>query len=170
MPLKFEEAVSTLDQITGKFDKIIGFIPIILLGVIAVVVNVGVFYRYVLTAGLPWSEEIPKFGMVWMGFLGTSMALRRDQHIGFYAVREKLPEKIQLVFKLICDLLILFFLIMLIRWGFYLAFTVGPYSVTPQLNISYFWLLQVVPISGILMALQLIIKILRHILSLFGKN
>ena len=169
MPLKFEAAVSTLDQITGKLDKIIGFIPIILLGVVAVVVNVGVFYRYVLSSGLPWSEEIPKFGMVWMGFIGTSMALRRDQHIGFYAVREKLPDKIQIVLKLICDLLILFFLIMMIWWGFYLAFEIGPYSVTPQLNISYFWLLQVVPISGILMALQLITKILRHSLSFFEK-
>ena len=165
--MKFEDVVSTLDQITEKLDRVIGLIPITLLGIIAVVVNLGVFYRYVLSSGLPWSEEIPKFGMVWMGFIGTSMALRRDQHIGFYAVMERLPDKIQLVFKLISDLLILFFLIMLIWWGFFLAFTIGPYSVTPQLNISYFWLLQIVPISGILMALQLIIKIFRHSLSFF---
>ena len=166
----FEKVVSTLDQMTEKLDKILGFISIILLGVIAICVNIGIFYRYVLTAGLPWSEEIPKFGMVWMGFIGTSMALRRDQHIGFHAVKERLSVKYQFFFKLLSDFLILFLLIMLIRWGFYLAFTIGPYSVTPQLNISYFWLLQIVPISGILMMLQLIMKILRNIIRFFEIN
>lgn len=164
--MKFEQIVSVLDQITGKLDKVLGFFTILLLGVMAVVVNLGVFYRYVLMAGIPWSEEIPKFGMVWMGFIGTSMALRKDMHIGFYALVERLPDKAQLLFKLLGNLLILFFLIFLVRWGFFLAFTIGFHSVSPQINISYFWLLVIVPVAGILIIIQLLIKILRTILSL----
>ncbi len=166
--MKFEQIVSVLDQITGKLDKALGFFTILLLGVMAIVVNLGVFYRYVLMAGIPWSEEIPKFGMVCMGFIGTSMAIRKDMHIGFYALVERLPDKTQLLFKLLGNLLILFFLIVLVKWGFFLAFTVGFHSVSPQINISYFWLLLVVPIAGIFMILQLLIKILRTILSLVG--
>ena len=132
----------------------------------AIVVNLGVFYRYVLMAGIPWSEEIPKFGMVWMGFIGTSMAIRKDLHIGFYAFIERLPNKTRLLFKLLGSLLILFFLVTLVRWGFFLAFSVGFHSVSPQINVSYFWLLVVVPVAGIFMIIQLLIKILQIILSL----
>jgi TRAP-type C4-dicarboxylate transport system permease small subunit len=166
--LKFEGIVSVLDQITAKLDKVLSIFTILLLGVMAVIVNLGVFYRYVLLAGLPWSEEVPKFCMIWMGFIGTSMALRRDQHIGFYAVIERLPEKAHLFVKLLGNFLILFFLIFLIRWGFFLAFAVGPYSVSPQTGISYLWLLLVVPVAGIFMTLQLLMKILGGILSLVG--
>jgi len=166
--LKIEQIVSVLDQITGWVDKVLGLFTILLLGIMAIVVNLGVFYRYVLTAAIPWSEEVPKFGMVLMGFIGTSMALRKDMHIGFYALIERLPVKTQLLFKLIGNLLILIFLIVLVKWGFFLAFTVGFHSITPQLNISYFWLLLIVPIASIFMMLQLLMKLLRIILSLVG--
>ena len=166
--MKIEEIVSVLDQITGWVDKALGLFTILLLGIMAIVVNLGVFYRYVLTAAIPWSEEIPKFGMVLMGFIGTSMALRKDMHIGFYALVERLPNKPQLLLKLLSRLFILFFLIVLIKWGFFLAFAVGFQSVTPQLNIPYFWLLLVVPIAGIFMMLQLLMKLLRNILNLIG--
>lgn len=166
--MKFKSIVAVLDQITSKLDKVLSVFTILLLGVMAVIVNLGVFYRYVLLAGLPWSEEVPKFCMIWMGFIGTSMALRRDQHIGFYAVIEKLPKKGHLFVKLFGNLLILGFLIILIRWGIFLAFTVGPYSVSPQTGISYFWLLLIVPIAGLFMILQLLVKILEGILNLAG--
>lgn len=168
--MKFEQIVSGLDLISTKVDKVLSVFTILLLGVMAVIVNLGVFYRYVLTAAIPWSEEVPKFCMIWMGFLGTSMALRRDQHIGFYAVIERLPSKTHLFVKLLGNFLILFFLIILIRWGFFLAFTVGPYSVSPQTGISYFWLLLVVPVAGILMTLQLLMKILWGVMSLVGTS
>lgn len=166
--MKFERIVSALDLISAKLDKVLSVFTILLLGIMAVIVNLGVFYRYVLMAGVPWSEEVPKLCMIWMGFIGTSMALRRDLHIGFYAVIERLPEKAHLLVKLLGNFLVLFFLIILIRWGFFLAFTVGPYSVSPQTNISYFWLLLIVPVAGIFMTLQLLMKILRSILSLVG--
>ena len=168
--MKFKGIVSVLDQITAKLDKGLSIFTILLLGIMTVIVNLGVFYRYVLMAGLPWSEEVPKFCMIWMGFIGTSMALRRDQHIGFYAVIERLPEKAYLLVKLLGNFLILFFLIFLIRWGFFLAFAVGPYSVSPQTGISYLWLLLVVPVAGIFMTLQLLMRILGGILSLVGNS
>ncbi|UCH19991.1 MAG: TRAP transporter small permease [Deltaproteobacteria bacterium] len=166
--MKFEQIVSVLDEITGKLDRALSLFTILLLGIIAVVVNLAVFYRHVLSAGLPWSEEVPKLGMVWMGFIGTSMALRREQHIGFYALINRLPAKMQTIFKLIGHFLVLFFLIILIKWGFFLAFTVGSSSVSPEMNISYLWLLLIVPIAGIFMALQLFMKILKSIVDLVG--
>lgn len=158
--MKIDQIVSVLNQITGKLDKTLGILSITLLGIMAAIANLGVFYRYVLIAALPWSEEIPKYCMVWMGFIGASMAIRRNQHIGFNALMERLPNKTHLLLRLFGNFLILFFLITLIKWGFFLAFSVGFSSATPMTHIPYIWLLLVVPIAGILMVIQLSLKIL----------
>jgi TRAP-type C4-dicarboxylate transport system permease small subunit len=165
--VKIDQIVSVLDQIAGKLDKALGILTIVLLGIMAVVANLGVFYRYVLIAALPWSEEIPKYCMIWMGFIGASMAIRRNQHIGFNALIERLPSKPCLLLKLVGNVLILFFLITLIKWGFFLAFSVGFSSATPMTHIPYIWLLLVVPVAGILMAVQLSLKILFSLQALW---
>ena len=157
-------------MIAGILDKILSVVTVFLLGIMAVGVNLGVFYRYVLAAALPWSEEIPKFCMIYMGFLGTAIALRRDQHIGFYALIQRLPDKLQVFFKLFGYFLIGFFLIVLVKWGFYLAFAVGFSSVTPKTHITYVYLLIAVPIAGIFMMIQLLMKILFVLLSLLAAH
>ena len=168
--MKIDQIVSVLDQIAGKLDKALGILTIILLGIMAVVANLGVFYRYVLIAALPWSEEIPKYCMIWMGFIGASMAIRRNQHIGFNALIERLPSKTYLLLRLFGNFLILFFLITLIKWGFFLAFSVGFSSATPMTHIPYIWLLLVVPVAGILMAIQLSLKILFGLQTLWKSS
>jgi len=168
--VKIDQIVSVLDQIAGKLDKALGILTIVLLGIMAVVANLGVFYRYVLIAALPWSEEIPKYCMIWMGFIGASMAIRRNQHIGFNALIERLPSKASLLLRLFGNVLILFFLITLIKWGFFLAFSVGFSSATPMTHIPYIWLLLVVPVAGILMAVQLSLKILFGLQALWKSS
>ena len=168
--MKIDQIVSVLDQIAGKLDKALGILTIVLLGIMAVVANLGVFYRYVLIAALPWSEEIPKYCMIWMGFIGASMAIRRNQHIGFNALIERLPSKASLLLRLFGNVLILFFLITLIKWGFFLAFSVGFSSATPMTHIPYIWLLLVVPVAGILMAVQLSLKILFGLQALWKSS
>jgi len=168
--VKIDQIVSVLDQIAGKLDRALGILTIVLLGIMAVVANLGVFYRYVLIAALPWSEEIPKYCMIWMGFIGASMAIRRNQHIGFNALIERLPSKASLLLRLFGNVLILFFLITLIKWGFFLAFSVGFSSATPMTHIPYIWLLLVVPVAGILMAVQLSLKILFGLQALWKSS
>jgi len=43
-------------------------------GTMTVVVLAGVFFRYVLEAPLPWSEELARYLMVWGASLGASVA------------------------------------------------------------------------------------------------
>jgi TRAP-type C4-dicarboxylate transport system permease small subunit len=45
------------------------------------IVFVGVVYRYVLVAPIPWTEEVARLCLVWVTFLGAYLAMRRGQHI-----------------------------------------------------------------------------------------
>ena len=46
----------------------------VLLGAMTAVILLGVAFRYVLEAPLPWSEELAKLLMLWIVFLGVTVA------------------------------------------------------------------------------------------------
>ena len=46
-----------------------------------------VFYRYVLTAPLPWSEELGRYIFIWMSFLGIAAAYYKGRHMAFDLIR-----------------------------------------------------------------------------------
>ena len=49
---------------------------ILMIGVVAA----QVFFRYVLNHSLFWSEELARYILVWLTFLGASVAYRRGVH------------------------------------------------------------------------------------------
>ena len=51
--------------------------------------------RYVMRIPFPWVEELARYLMIWTGFLGSSLAIRRGSHLGFSMLVERLPlEKV----------------------------------------------------------------------------
>ena len=52
----------------------------------ALVVATQVICRYLLGASLTWSEEASRYLLIWITFLGGSIAFKRGMHTGFDAV------------------------------------------------------------------------------------
>jgi TRAP-type C4-dicarboxylate transport system permease small subunit len=48
---------------------------------IAIIVSASIFYRYALNNSISWSEEIAKYLMVWMVFVGAPVAMIQSRHI-----------------------------------------------------------------------------------------
>jgi len=124
--------------------------------VISTVIFVGlqVFFRYILNTPLSWSEELSRIMLVWLVFWGSAIATRRKKHLSISFFVDLLPEKIRIYIEIFNQLLLIIFLgifsytgcrVMLITKGI----------VTPALGISYLWFYLIVPISGILMFLQI---------------
>jgi TRAP-type C4-dicarboxylate transport system permease small subunit len=61
---------------------------------IAVIVAAGVFFRYVLNDSLSWSEELAKYAMLWLVFLGAPIALRLGVHPNIELVVNRFPAMI----------------------------------------------------------------------------
>lgn len=147
-------------------DKITLAIACALLVIIAIIVNWGVFCRYVLFAPLPWSEQIPKYAMIWMGFLGASVGISRNRHIGFDIFVSRLPSMMRMVTILVGRVIILFFLVMMTIYGVTFAFTVGFNSKAPMLPIPMFYLFLAVPVGGVFMILQSIVQLVLDLKNL----
>lgn len=51
-----------------------------------------VFFRFVVYVPFPWSEECARYLMIWMGMLGSVIALQHGRHIGVTFFMDKLPR------------------------------------------------------------------------------
>ena len=66
---------------------------ILLLAAMAVLVFANVISRYLLNFSLIWIEELTRYMMVWVGFLGSGLVLRLGAHIAVDVLQEALPRR-----------------------------------------------------------------------------
>ena len=67
---------------------------IVAISVIMVAVTLAqVIFRYLLSAPLPWSEELARYCFVWIVFLGGAVGLSRGIHLGVDLFVNLLPER-----------------------------------------------------------------------------
>ena len=127
----------------------------ICMAAMAIVVFSQVFARYVLQNSIPWSEELARFLMIWLGLVGASAIMRYDSHVAITLLQERLLPQFAALCRLLGRLAVGVFLFMLIREGFSLAlFFINQKS--PALRISMFIPYSSLYISGFLMAVHLI--------------
>jgi len=87
---KLSYLVNTLANLQVRFCNLM----LVVLGLaMSILILCQVFFRYVLGASISWSEEAARYLMIWMGCLGSVVALRQGRHIGVRALVERLPGR-----------------------------------------------------------------------------
>ena len=119
----------------------------------ALVVAVQVFCRYILNHSLFWSEELARYLLVWITFLGASVAYYRKSHPGIDILYSRLPDAGRRGLRVAVEIGgILFFLVMVV-YGARFAWFVRLQS-TPALGLSKGLVYAVVPLSGAILLLH----------------
>jgi TRAP-type transport system small permease protein len=70
----------------------LSWVLIVLLAGMAAVVFANVTMRYVTGGSLVWAEEIARYAMVWLTFLGAGPVLRMGGHIAIENLQDALPQ------------------------------------------------------------------------------
>jgi TRAP-type C4-dicarboxylate transport system permease small subunit len=110
--------------------------------------------RYVMNVPFPWLEELARYLMVWTGFLGSSLAIRRGAHLGFTILVDRLPGLPRVLVSTCVSTGILILLGYMIRYGWTLtAFVQNQASAT--LPITMFWVYLAIPVGATVMAIQM---------------
>jgi len=60
-----------------------------------IIIFLQVFFRFVVKASLPWSEELARYIMAWAVFIGGSIAAKEGAHIGIDSIVTRLPKKME---------------------------------------------------------------------------
>lgn len=67
------------------------WVLVALMGTMSVLVFANVVSRYVLSDSIVWVEEVTRYMMIWVGFLGSGLVLRYGAHIAVDTFQDQLP-------------------------------------------------------------------------------
>ena len=84
---------------------------------LAGIVFLQFFTRYVLNDSLAWTEEIARYGLMWLTFIGAVVVVRKNTHIAVEALLEFAPIGAARVLLAVIDLAKLGFLALLTLFG-----------------------------------------------------
>ncbi len=124
-----------------------------------VIVGVSVFTRYCLNSSLGWSDELSRFLFIWVSFLGAAYAYGLNEHIGLDFVVDRIRnEKTRTVIRLLSEICIGVVIFVIAWYGWDVA--VSATNLSPALDIPMTVVYGVVPLTGALMAVLNVLKIL----------
>jgi len=119
----------------------------------SILVFAEVFFRYIVGQAHGWSEELLRYLLIWMTFLGIYLAAKEDKHLGIKVFFDRLPSKLRVPVKWAGDLLIITMFVVFTILGIQYAVRFSSDS-SPLLQISLGLIYMVMPIGGILFILQ----------------
>ncbi len=142
---------STLKKFSNWLEEILKVLLIIITGAMIIIIVYQVFGRYVLNKAPSWTEEIARFCLVWMSFLGAALIVKYKTSIRvtFFAANfftKKTEERL----NLISDYIIILFSIFMVVVGITHVMNTRMYF-SEALHLPIWILNSTVPVSGVFM-------------------
>ncbi|MCJ7829964.1 MAG: TRAP transporter small permease, partial [Desulfobacterales bacterium] len=78
---------------TPFYFRVLDDFALLLFALLLVVATAQVLFRYVLIMPLPWTEELARFLLVWVTFLGAASITRRKLHIAVEYFIARFPPR-----------------------------------------------------------------------------
>ncbi len=158
MPIVLKQFVRIVDVI----NKIIGWVLALALGIMTVLIFWQVFARYVVGNSLTFSEEVSRFTMIWMTFLGAAYAIRQGTLIAVDILPDFTKGKLSKAIKIISYLVALIFYFVLIKFGWEMSQSVS-FQRAPATGLSMFWPMLATSVGGVLMFINTIAVLIEEI-------
>ena len=158
--------MNTVDKILSHIED---FIVAVGISSASVILFVNVVLRYVFNSGWEWAEEVARYTIVWLVFLGGSVCARKGMHLAVDAVTVRMKPQGQRTIRIIVDTLCIIFCLFLLFAGKELVdLAYETEQVTAALEFPIYWVYLAIPTSGALMAIRFtqdLIKAIKHIES-----
>jgi len=139
-----------LKKIKFVLDRSLEVLVTVSMAVLVIDVVWQVFTRYVMKSPSTWTEELATFLMIWVGLLGSSVALNRGAHLGIDYFVAKLPQKKRLYVELFIFLSIAIFslLVLCVGGSQLVRITLANGQVSAALGLKMGYVYLAIPVSG----------------------
>jgi len=136
----------------------IGYLMSAALGVMVVCTMLQVIVRFLLTRfgilmSVPWTEELARYLMIWIIFLGSAVACRRGQFIALEFLVEAAPVPIARMLRVLAVGISLAFYVLLVWLGWRYV-TGNLIERSPVMTIAMEWVYLSLPVSAVLMVVN----------------
>ncbi len=148
------KVLGAIDNFMAEFEKAALGFGIILL---SLVVIIGIVGRFLFQWAWIGTEEFSKFCVIWITFMGTSLAARGDRHISMAAFVDMTPERIRNAFYVVIGFLSALFCFAITYLGLTFAIlSMKGGQVTPALMLPVWPFYIALPIGMFLTGVQYI--------------
>ncbi|MBN9671969.1 TRAP transporter small permease [Roseibium aggregatum] len=117
---------------------VIAFVAMFVLGIATVV------FRYVIESSLAFPDELIRYLFIWMIFLGSAIAFRRNMHAAIGILVAHLPPVLKRSALILATLACVLFFAVLFRSGLLLTLRVQA-QISPALEVSMAWVYGAIP-------------------------
>ncbi len=156
IPKSLSENFSAFSQ---GVDKAATLLAVVVLAAMTAVTTLQIICRFFFTA-LSWSEELSRYLMIWLTFLGASMGVKRGAHIAVTFAVSPLAPKWRQGLALLVQVLVLYFFLLVAYYGWRLM-NLQAFQVSAGLGISMRYVYVSLPVGGILCAIHILAEILQ---------
>lgn len=131
---------------------------VIILGIICFAVFAQVVSRFLLKTPLSWTEELSRYSLVWLTFVGASLALRHNGHFVIEVLEHKLHGRKREYLQMFILVLMLVYTVVLLINGLQLL-PVAHMQESPALDIHMSYVYLAVPVGCVFMIVHLLVKL-----------
>lgn len=125
---------------------VIAFATMFVLGIATVV------FRYVIESSLAFPDELIRYLFIWMIFLGSAIAFRRNMHAAIGVVVSSLPPAMKRAALLFATAACGVFFAVMLRSGLLLTLRVKT-QISPALEVSMAWVYGAIPVGMALLCI-----------------
>jgi TRAP-type C4-dicarboxylate transport system permease small subunit len=156
-----------MQKLLGRLVALVEWWAVCLLAGLAVIVCLGVFFRYALNSSLTWYDEFASYMLVWLTFYGMVVADYQRRHIGFDLLVNKLAPPARKIVDVVAEIAVLGFQFVLFYYGWVLTERMGDETAISLTWVKVSWINSVLPITG---GLVLLVSGARLVGILFGRT
>lgn len=158
--------LDVVNRLGTVIEKSTGLVCVFLFGMMLLTALFGVFFRYVMKSPFQWTEEICRYTLIWLGFTAINMGIWREEHIRLPFLLKRLPGTLSKCLSVVIQLLTAVYLYILLTKGYSMA--AHTMMTAQSMPISMLWFYMAVPISALLSLAQVILLLMRIVLSPAG--
>lgn len=104
------EALRKIQRVADVIERLLQGLIVLSIAAIAVLLNVSVFFRYVLNAALTWTNELSRYVLILSVFCGGAIAARHRMLAEVQFVVDGLPRTVRRVARALSQTLVVCFL------------------------------------------------------------
>ncbi|SFM26030.1 TRAP transporter small permease [Salibacterium qingdaonense] len=117
----------------------------------------NVVMRFGFDTNASWANELIRYAMIWITFIGMAICFRKGVHVGIDFILHYLSKRATKALQFIVHVLSILFLIFLGYFGMELVlFSMNTGQITPSLEIAIYWVYLIIPIGCLLSIFHLV--------------
>ncbi len=132
------------------------WVLVLLLAAMAGIVFANVTLRYTTNFSIVWAEEVARYLMIWMTFLGAGLALRGGALVAINNLQEVMGTSLQRALRLVIFVSLLAFFALMIWVGYGYAMRMR-FQMTPATRIPFSFIYAAMPIGFALLSVHLLL-------------